>query len=173
MTLTKQVSEGSDGKTAGAAVGAADYAIRMDGESPNGHSRFGDFLLAEMEQQELGIAEFTRKSGIGYAVVQRWIDPDHSKRMLPSSANCHRIADALKIDEDEVLLAAGHRRPRKVRSTPLPPFQEELHAMLRRVERYLQATPVEEWSPLMRPTLEAHIDQIRVLVERLIERTDH
>lgn len=159
--------EAVDGRGPVAPTGIVSYAEIMEG-SCEGRKRFGAFLLAAMDQEHIGIADLSRRTGLRYAVIQRWVDPVVERRMLPSSANCHLIADALGLDEIVVLKWAGHVRDSAM-SGPQPPFFEELQAILARAERYLREAPPEAWTSIVRPTFEAQVEATRVLVERLRE----
>lgn len=130
-------------------------------------ARFAEFLHAEMEARKLSVAKLSHRTGLRYTVIQRWLESPE-RRVVPSPANCHLVADALGIDEVVVLEAAGHLRGRKVSATPLPPFWEELQALHRREERFMRTLAPEVWD-FAKAILEMRIDSTRLLVERHIE----
>lgn len=132
-------------------------------------ARFAEFLLAEMEARKMGVAKLSHRTGLRYTVIQRWLETPE-RRVVPSPANCHLVADALGIDEVVVLEAAGHLRGRRV-TAPLPPFWEELQALHRREERFMRNLAPEVWD-FAKAILEMRIDGTRLLVERHIEAVE-
>ena len=68
---------------------------------------FGQWLNAQLKRRDWNQAEFARQTGSAPSRVNDWI---RDVRM-PSPASCERIADALRIDVDEVLarVYVGHR----------------------------------------------------------------
>jgi hypothetical protein len=173
MASVKQlVREAVDVQQPYALVETGGYADNVDSGVPvdkADRARFGSFLVAEMAQQKVTIPELCRRTGLRYAVIFRWLDPVVERRMLPSSANCHLIADALKLDELTVLRAAGHVRAKSVSTPePAPAYWEEVRALLRREKRYLLSVPARDW-PFFRALLEADVDRMRLTVERFDE----
>lgn len=66
---------------------------------------FATWLKAELDAREWTQADFARRIAGTDARVSEWA----SARRLPSPPTCARIADALGLDLDVVLAAAGHR----------------------------------------------------------------
>lgn len=86
---------------------------------------FGTWLLMELARREMTQAEFSRRAGFSSGVISLWVNGDRA----PSPESCQRIADALFLDIDEVLDAAGIRR----NVTLDDPQTAEFIAQLRRV----------------------------------------
>lgn len=86
---------------------------------------FGTWLLQELARREMTQAEFSRRAGFSSGVISLWVNGDRA----PSPDSCQRIADALYLDIDEVLDAAGIRR----NVTLDDPQTAEFVAQLRRV----------------------------------------
>ncbi len=87
---------------------------------------FGQWLRRQMMKQEGGMsqAELARKVGTSAGLVSDWIRDVR----VPSSESCDKIADALGLDIDEVLVRAGHRPPLGGNDSPL---LRELSAVVR------------------------------------------
>jgi transcriptional regulator with XRE-family HTH domain len=69
--------------------------------------RFPDWLKGQLRRREWTPADFARKLDVGSGTVSMWLN---GKR-VPGPKSCDLIADALGVDIDVVLTAAGHRPP--------------------------------------------------------------
>lgn len=66
---------------------------------------FGDWLGDELSRRGTSMRSFAIDIGVHPGTVARWVDG----QAIPDSANCLKIADALRVDRDYVLALAGHR----------------------------------------------------------------
>ncbi len=66
---------------------------------------FGEWLIEQIERREWTQADFARESKLNPQNISRWINNER----VPSPASCLRIALVLRVDEDVVLRAAGHK----------------------------------------------------------------
>jgi len=66
---------------------------------------FPDWLMQQLSLRGWIPADLVRATGLNSSTVSRWLNPHAGP---PSPSSCAKIARALKIDDDEVLRAAGH-----------------------------------------------------------------
>jgi transcriptional regulator with XRE-family HTH domain len=66
---------------------------------------FGAWLKAQLRRRDWTQADFARRSGMTTTSVSDWIN----NKKVPDPASCDRIADALFLPLDDVLVAAGHK----------------------------------------------------------------
>lgn len=66
---------------------------------------FGDWLAYQLKRRDLSQTDFGTLVGSTQSAVSRWIRNER----VPDPESCDRIADALGVDLDVVLLRAGHR----------------------------------------------------------------
>ena len=66
---------------------------------------FGAWLQWQLDRREWSQSDFARKAGVSTGLVSNWV----SGVRRPSPASVDKIADALMIDVDDVLMRAGHR----------------------------------------------------------------
>lgn len=87
-------------------------------------SNFGFWLRRQIELRDMTQTEFAQRAGATTGMVSQWI----LGRRRPSTDSVDRIADALRIDMDEVLVALG------VGSMPVddPPHVRRIIDLLRR-----------------------------------------
>lgn len=88
---------------------------------------FHTWLRYQLDRREMNASDLARKMDIRPGVISHWVRGER----IPSSASCERIADALNVDPDLVLVMAGHR-PNIEGLTPDDP-RTDLIAMVRRV----------------------------------------
>lgn len=66
---------------------------------------FGVWFEQQLKSREMNQSEFARKLGVKQGMVSNWI----RGARIPDPGSCDRIADALGLSIDEVLIQAGHR----------------------------------------------------------------
>jgi transcriptional regulator with XRE-family HTH domain len=66
---------------------------------------FGVWLERQLRSRELTQSEFARRTEVRQGMVSNWI----TGKRIPDPGSCDRIADALGLPIDEVLIQAGHR----------------------------------------------------------------
>lgn len=66
-------------------------------------SSFGTWLRRQIELREMSQSDFARRSGVTTGMVSQWI----LGRRRPNPENIEVIADALRVDVNEVLAAMG------------------------------------------------------------------
>lgn len=74
------------------------------------------------------MSDLARRMGIVPSLVSRWV----SGGRIPSPDSCDLLADALGIDIDRVLVAAGHRP--NIEAIPVDDDRATIAALLRQVE---------------------------------------
>lgn len=99
--------------------------------------RFGDWLGQQLAWREWSPADFERRSKTSKANISRWLSNDR----LPDPASCQKIADALRIDLNEILMRAGHLPARSTRQRPRS-FEDLFHEM--EMERPIAVPVVEQ-----------------------------
>lgn len=63
------------------------------------------WLRRQLQRREMRQADLARRVGTSPGTVSSWVNGQR----VPDPASCDRIADALGVDVDEVLMLAGHR----------------------------------------------------------------
>jgi transcriptional regulator with XRE-family HTH domain len=108
-----------------------------DGYSVNYRSRmpekwdaepFRAWLNAQLVRREWTMADLARHLETPNATVARWMSGDRR----PSPESCDKLADALRVDVDRVLVLAGHRPD--IEAIPVDDRATTLMSMLRRVD---------------------------------------
>lgn len=66
---------------------------------------FGPWLQSQLRRREMNQSELARKLETSSSAVSGWV----RQGRVPTPESCDKIADALGIPVDEVLMAAGHR----------------------------------------------------------------
>lgn len=66
---------------------------------------FAMWFRGLLDDRDVTQAEAARRLNISTGRISEWL----SGKMIPSAASCVRIAKVFKVDEDEVLVAAGRR----------------------------------------------------------------
>lgn len=89
---------------------------------------FGEWFAHQLKRRDLTQADFARNFGFATGVVSNWV----TGKRVPDPASCERIADALNVDPDMVLIYAGHR-PNIEELAPDDP-RTDLIALVRRVQ---------------------------------------
>ncbi len=88
---------------------------------------FGTWLKRQLMRQEgMNQSDLARKVGTSPGLVSDWLRDVR----IPSPESCDKIADALGLDIDEVLVRAGHRPPLVHDDNPL---LRELSAVVRQL----------------------------------------
>lgn len=89
---------------------------------------FGAWLSRRLRSREWSGADLARQIGTGNSTVTQWLGDSR----IPSPTSCEKIADALHLDIETVLAAAGHYHP----AGDLDPDSPEARiiAMVRRVD---------------------------------------
>jgi transcriptional regulator with XRE-family HTH domain len=67
--------------------------------------QFRTYLARQLLRREWTQADLARRSGLSPGRISEWM---HGKR-IPSPESCDRLADALGVDVDDLLVVAGHR----------------------------------------------------------------
>lgn len=87
---------------------------------------FGAWLRVQIKRRGLTQTEFAERAGTVQSVVSRWIRGER----LPDTDSCDRIADALGVHIDEVLVRASHRPD----INGDPPVVRDLVSRVRRIQ---------------------------------------
>ena len=69
--------------------------------------KFSIFLQDALERKHWTQYALARAMGVTHGQVSHW----HNAKRVPSPRSCRRIAEAMDLDPDVVLHAAGHRAP--------------------------------------------------------------
>ena len=80
-----------------------------------------------MQRRDMTPADFARRLEVGNSTVTMWVRGER----IPTPASCRKIAAALDIADDVVLVAAGHRDPDYEVDPDSPP--ERFRAMMQRI----------------------------------------
>jgi len=75
-----------------------------DTTPPHRDPAFGQWLLTELERRGWSRFYFAQSAGVHASMVYRWTEGQR-----PEPKQCEKIAEALNVDLDVVLAAAGHR----------------------------------------------------------------
>lgn len=78
---------------------------------------FAIWLNAELSFRDMSMSDLARITGASFSSVSVWI----SRGVTPSPDTCKRIARALGIPDNEVLMAAGH-----IESAPITGMPREV-----------------------------------------------
>lgn len=89
-------------------------------------------------------ADLARRIGVGNSTVTMWLRGER----VPAPASCRKIAEALDLSDDVVLVAAGHRDPDLDVDPDSPP--ERFRAMMQRIQ----------WDPQREQLVEAMLRQM-------------
>lgn len=65
------------------------------------------WLRQELDDREWTPMEFSRRLGVGHGTISMWL----SGKRHPNPKSIKLVADALVIDEDVAMIAAGHKSP--------------------------------------------------------------
>jgi transcriptional regulator with XRE-family HTH domain len=84
------------------------------------------WIRRQMRRREWSAADLARHMGMSPGRISEWL----AGKRQPSSASCHRLADAFDADPDYVLALAGHR-PATAQAQPNTELSE-LFALLKR-----------------------------------------
>lgn len=84
-------------------IALSDIAVKHN--EPMTDDTFGDWLRVQMARRGFSQTELAERVGTTQSVVSRWVRNER----VPDPSSCDRIADALGLDIDVVLAAAGHR----------------------------------------------------------------
>lgn len=94
-----------------------------------GMNEFGLWLAGELAERDMNQTDLWRRIGVTSTAVSRWIKGDD----LPGTKNCRKIADALRLDVNDVLKRAGHLPGMPTPAPPRLAVSEELAAEGRRL----------------------------------------
>jgi transcriptional regulator with XRE-family HTH domain len=89
---------------------------------------FGRWLKNELRRRDWNMSDLARRINSDPSAVGRWARGDR----IPDPASCDLLADALGIDIDRVLVAAGHRP--NIEAIPVDDDRATIAALLRQVE---------------------------------------
>jgi transcriptional regulator with XRE-family HTH domain len=109
------------------------------------------WLRRQLDRNEWSAADLARHSGIQPGRISEWL----TRKRMPSSASCIRLADVFGADPDYVLALAGHR-PASPQARTQDPWRE-VKALMDRVNPTvdriagLEAT-LRKWLELDRST---------------------
>ncbi len=106
--------------------------------------RFGDYLARQLAMRGMNRSQAGTRLGVTRSMVSQWVN----NHRVPKPENVERLAALLGVDNDELLVRAGHRR--RV-DTDMHPARSELLEMARQL-------PLEE--------AETAIDFMRWRLER-------
>ena len=107
---------------------------------------FSAWLHAQLARRDWSMADLARRLDTPNATVARWV----SGARRPSPASCDRIADALGVDVDRVLVLAGHRPD--IEAIPVDDARSTINALLRQVRL------TEDRAALLAATIRSWID---------------
>lgn len=71
----------------------------------NSEQSFSVWLDHQLKRREWNQREFARRSGLSKSAISEWVRGTQT----PDPDSCLKIADALNVDSDMVLVFAGHR----------------------------------------------------------------
>lgn len=77
-----------------------------------------DFLKTELRARDWSMTDLARRAGCSKQIVSQWLAENEAERITPGPASCRKLADALGVDPDYMLVLAGHRKPRPEQALP-------------------------------------------------------
>lgn len=107
---------------------------------------FGAWLSYQLKARDWNMSDLARRMDVSPSLISRWARDDR----LPSPESCDRIADALGIDVDRVLVLAGHRPD--IEAIPIDDARSTLLALVRQVHL------TEDRAALLAATIRSWID---------------
>ncbi len=130
---------------------------------------FADWLDRTLQERGWTGADLQRASrrspmerGLDPGLISRYRKPGPDWTQ-PSTENCRRIAAALHVDPDDVLVLAGHRAPPPISEEELieDPLFQEVQAALPELREALEGIP-EVWRrTVVRNTIRRNVDELR------------
>jgi len=123
----------------------------------------------ELEGSISGLANLL---GLSYSVVARWLEPDESKRTMPSPEACVLIAS--KVDENPISIfrMAGYLPERTV-MPGRPDWDDDLRDLFRRGKRVARRADTKELWALIRVNIQRDMERWGQLIEdyqQILER---
>jgi transcriptional regulator with XRE-family HTH domain len=86
------------------------------------------------------LSRFAEACGVAPTMASKWVAEEPERQRVPSPDSCRRIADALGVDEDYVLVLAGHRR-----GAAAAQRHPRVAALAALIERAFQTLSPQEW----------------------------
>jgi transcriptional regulator with XRE-family HTH domain len=119
--------------------------------------KFGDWFTRELERRGWSRYHFAQTAGVHPSMVYRWTEGQR-----PQAEQCAKIAEALNVDLDLVLAAAGHR-PRNELAPGV--VRAEAAALLNQIDEILLIVLV----PMLRALSDERVanETIAKIIDRL------
>lgn len=103
-----------------------------------------EYLRDKMRERGWNIARLAEACDVSDGLASKWLSANPRYRVTPSPPSCEKIADALGVDLDELLVLAGHRPSRGASPVATAaPDEVELLAHFRQLDQAHRPTVIE------------------------------